>query len=362
MSAERSDHPAITSPVQRDCQNPGTQQKPGRKISGGPCEAYLEIIEAGLSRGLNTKTIWRNLVDAHGFSGSYQSVSRFVRKLRANSGHGLVPRGPRGPAQSAPHGTRTRYRHRHCRCEACKSANRDYLREWEASKEAPAAAPDRAEIEALDGLARSLARKPFAKLDASERQAVTDIARKLNLPVPDSALIEPIKNKAAGPLGKALSPEINAAIRAACKRHCVPVETFYSKSTEMALSAARREAAIELRGIGFSLESIAAAFDKSYKTIRVYLNKKNRTKVLHAKSRFQTLAVRLDFLEKQVTDQAKVIAELTGLVKTLASQQVSSPERNAGTASSLAPTEVPDLANSLKVELDDLFRVAGGVQ
>src|SRR6202161_737560 len=35
-----------------------------------------------LSRGRNAMGIWQDLVDGHGFASSYQSVQRFVRKLR----------------------------------------------------------------------------------------------------------------------------------------------------------------------------------------------------------------------------------------------------------------------------------------
>jgi transposase len=53
--------------------------------SKGPCgasEAYRELIELELSRGRNAMGIWQDLVDGHGFRSSYQSVQRFVRKLR----------------------------------------------------------------------------------------------------------------------------------------------------------------------------------------------------------------------------------------------------------------------------------------
>jgi len=47
------------------------------------CEPYREPIEQGLRRrGRNGKAIWQDLVSDHGFSGSYQTVKRFVRKLR----------------------------------------------------------------------------------------------------------------------------------------------------------------------------------------------------------------------------------------------------------------------------------------
>jgi transposase len=48
------------------------------------CEAYRELIEQGLGRGRNGKAIWQDLVSDHGFAGSYQTVKRFVRKLRGS--------------------------------------------------------------------------------------------------------------------------------------------------------------------------------------------------------------------------------------------------------------------------------------
>jgi transposase len=39
-------------------------------------------IELGLSRGRNAVAIWQDLVDQHGFADGFQSVKRFVRKLR----------------------------------------------------------------------------------------------------------------------------------------------------------------------------------------------------------------------------------------------------------------------------------------
>jgi hypothetical protein len=46
------------------------------------CTTYREAIELGLSRGLNAMAIWQDLVSEYGFTNSYQSVQRFVRKLR----------------------------------------------------------------------------------------------------------------------------------------------------------------------------------------------------------------------------------------------------------------------------------------
>jgi transposase len=60
---------------------------PGGDIAASPgpssaCDPYRETIELGLSRGRNAMAIWQDLVDQHGFAGGYQSVKRFVRKLR----------------------------------------------------------------------------------------------------------------------------------------------------------------------------------------------------------------------------------------------------------------------------------------
>jgi transposase len=46
------------------------------------CEPYREAIELGLSRGRNAQAIWQDLVSEYSFACSYQSVQRFVRKLR----------------------------------------------------------------------------------------------------------------------------------------------------------------------------------------------------------------------------------------------------------------------------------------
>ena len=59
--------------------------QPGRSPSASACEAYRDAIEGGLARGRNAKAIWQDLVDAYGFAGGYQSVKRFVRKLRGKT-------------------------------------------------------------------------------------------------------------------------------------------------------------------------------------------------------------------------------------------------------------------------------------
>ena len=58
-----------------------TEPEPVKRRSGAS-EAYREMIELELSRGRNSMGIWQDLVDKHGFTSSYQSVQRFVLKLR----------------------------------------------------------------------------------------------------------------------------------------------------------------------------------------------------------------------------------------------------------------------------------------
>src|SRR2546427_7461754 len=60
--------------------NPGLQPQ-NRTPSGSTCEPYREAIELGLSRGRNAMAIWQDLVSG-GYDGGYQTVQRFVGKLR----------------------------------------------------------------------------------------------------------------------------------------------------------------------------------------------------------------------------------------------------------------------------------------
>jgi transposase len=58
---------------------PGPQ--PGCSPTASACALYRDAIELGLSHGRNAMAIWQELVDTCGFTASYQSVQRFVRKL-----------------------------------------------------------------------------------------------------------------------------------------------------------------------------------------------------------------------------------------------------------------------------------------
>lgn len=55
-----------------------------RSPTASTCEPWREAIELGLSRGRNAMAIWQDLVADTGFGSSYQTVKRFVRKLRGS--------------------------------------------------------------------------------------------------------------------------------------------------------------------------------------------------------------------------------------------------------------------------------------
>ena len=73
------------NPLQRDEVGASSSEQvasPQRSPSASACTAYREAIELGLSRGRNARAIWQDLVSEYSFVSSYQSVQRFVRKLR----------------------------------------------------------------------------------------------------------------------------------------------------------------------------------------------------------------------------------------------------------------------------------------
>ena len=75
-----------------------SQRKPRNPVpSTSLCEPFREAIELGLSQGRNSIGIWQDLVSESGFDGGYQTVKRFVRKLRGNQ-----PPQPRAVIITAP--------------------------------------------------------------------------------------------------------------------------------------------------------------------------------------------------------------------------------------------------------------------
>ena len=52
---------------------------PVKPSTPSACAPFGDTIEEALSRGRNAKVIWQDMIDDHSFTGSYQSVKRFVR-------------------------------------------------------------------------------------------------------------------------------------------------------------------------------------------------------------------------------------------------------------------------------------------
>src|SRR5713226_4374528 len=72
-------------------------QPPPLVPSTSLCEPFRDAVELGLSQGRNAMAIWQDLVSESGFRGGYQTVKRFVRKLRGNR-----PPQPRAVIITAP--------------------------------------------------------------------------------------------------------------------------------------------------------------------------------------------------------------------------------------------------------------------
>ena len=72
--------PAKAVPEISEGAKPANEVTTDFKAAASACEPYRELIEQGAGRGRNAMAIWQELVDQHGFRGSYESVKRFVRK------------------------------------------------------------------------------------------------------------------------------------------------------------------------------------------------------------------------------------------------------------------------------------------
>jgi transposase len=91
VSAASSDlHPQASTTDSTSKTNPGKPPtpvtadpgRPTRSPTASASEPYRELIELALGRGRNAMAIWQDLVSEHGFTSGYQSVKRFVRRLR----------------------------------------------------------------------------------------------------------------------------------------------------------------------------------------------------------------------------------------------------------------------------------------
>ena len=56
------------------------EPKPGRQSL---CEPFRAVVEAKLEAGLSAQCVYQDLLSEHGFKDSYESVKRYVRKLKA---------------------------------------------------------------------------------------------------------------------------------------------------------------------------------------------------------------------------------------------------------------------------------------
>jgi len=77
--------PANEEGVITDFIRPFSQKSPiplPASSSASTCEPFRDTIELALSRGRNAMAIWQDLVTDHGFTGAYNTVKRFVQKLR----------------------------------------------------------------------------------------------------------------------------------------------------------------------------------------------------------------------------------------------------------------------------------------
>lgn len=85
--AERANSPGVATGSEAAVATPGQQTPPPWPPAGVPvatsrCEPHSDFIEAQVRLGRNGVAIYQDLVDQHGFAGAYNSVKRFVGKLR----------------------------------------------------------------------------------------------------------------------------------------------------------------------------------------------------------------------------------------------------------------------------------------
>jgi transposase len=77
-----TDSEADSKPASQAITDLSAPPPPAPKPQPSRCEPYRQIVEQALSNRRNGVAIYQELVDTHGFGGSYSSVRRFVRKLR----------------------------------------------------------------------------------------------------------------------------------------------------------------------------------------------------------------------------------------------------------------------------------------
>ena len=75
-------HPVTTDSGAVDQPQPTDLGAADPSPSASICEPFRAAIELGLRQGRNAMGIWQDLVSQAGFPAGYQTVKRFVRKLR----------------------------------------------------------------------------------------------------------------------------------------------------------------------------------------------------------------------------------------------------------------------------------------
>jgi len=85
LAEKQESKPAISTPgVEGDNESKPAIPTPSKSVGRrSQCEPLAEVISAKVEVGLSARRIYQDLVEENGFTDSYQSVKRFVRKLRA---------------------------------------------------------------------------------------------------------------------------------------------------------------------------------------------------------------------------------------------------------------------------------------
>ena len=108
-----SSEPKPASVVTTDLSVAELERGPRVSPCASACEPYRELIEDAVRRSRNAMAIWQDLVDDHGFEAKYESVKRFVRKLRVtgeSTAHPVIVTAP-GEECQVDYGTGPMVRH-----------------------------------------------------------------------------------------------------------------------------------------------------------------------------------------------------------------------------------------------------------
>jgi len=79
VTADPESKPAIE--VATDFGGENLEEEPDSKVSASLCDPFREAIEGEIRLGRSAMGIWQDLVSDSGFTGSYESVKRFVRRI-----------------------------------------------------------------------------------------------------------------------------------------------------------------------------------------------------------------------------------------------------------------------------------------